>query len=79
MDDRRLHVRRARPVTGFDEIPIGALMPGDVPRVACGVGALALEIVQPEGRPAMPAEAWRRGLPREHVIVGGGKAEEAAR
>jgi methionyl-tRNA formyltransferase len=79
IDGRRLHIRRARPVAGVDEVPIGALMPGEVPCVACGVGALSLEIVQPEGRPAMPADAWRRGLPREHVIVGGGKPEELAR
>jgi len=80
IDDRRLHVRRARPVTGVDDVPIGALMPGDPPCVACGVGALALEIVQPEGRPTMPAGAWRRGLSREHVLVGsGGGPEEAVR
>ena len=51
---------------------IGALMPGALPEVATGVGALALEIVQPEGRPAMPADAWRRGLGREHVMLGAG-------
>jgi methionyl-tRNA formyltransferase len=79
IDGRRLHVRRARAVPGVDDVPIGALLPGEVPCVACGTGALALEIVQPEGRPAMAADAWRRGLPREHVIVGGGKAEEAIR
>jgi methionyl-tRNA formyltransferase len=80
IDGRRLHVRRARPVAGVDDVPIGALLPGDAPCVACGVGALSLEIVQPEGRPTMPAEAWRRGLPREHVLVGaGGRPQEAAR
>ncbi len=79
LDDRRLHVRRARPVSGVDAVPIGALLPGDEPRVACGVGALALEVVQPEGRPAMPAEDWRRGLSREHVLVGTGRPEELAR
>jgi hypothetical protein len=40
------------------------------------VGALALEIVQPEGRPTMPAEAWRRGLSREHVLVGAERPDE---
>lgn len=79
IDGRRLHVRRAHAVPGVDDVPIGALMPGDIPCVACGVGALALEIVQPEGRPSMPAEAWRRGLPRQHVIVGGGRPEEVVR
>lgn len=72
LDGRRLHVRRARPLRGIDDVPIGALLPGDEPRVACGEGALGIELVQPEGRPAMPADAWRRGLAREHVLLGGG-------
>jgi methionyl-tRNA formyltransferase len=76
IDGRRLHVRRARPVAGVDDVPIGVLLPGDVPCVACGVGALALEVVQPEGRPAMAADAWRRGLAREHVLLGAGRPEE---
>ena len=75
IDGRRLHVRRARPVTGIDDVPIGALLPGEVPCVACGRGALALEVVQPEGRPAMAADAWRRGLAREHVLLGAGRPE----
>jgi methionyl-tRNA formyltransferase len=79
IDGRRLHVRRASPVSGLDDVPIGALMPGDAPCVACGRGALALEIVQPEGRPSMPAEAWRRGLPRDHIILGAGRPEELTR
>jgi methionyl-tRNA formyltransferase len=79
VDDRRLHIRRARAVSGVDDMPIGALMPGDPPCVACGVGALALEVVQPEGRPSMPAEAWRRGLAREHVLLGTGRPEEVVR
>jgi methionyl-tRNA formyltransferase len=79
IDDRRLHVRRARPVGGVDDVPIGALMPGEQPCVACGAGALELEIVQPEGRPTMPAEAWRRGLAREHVLLGTGRPEEVIR
>ena len=70
LDDRRIHVRRAHPLPGFDDVPIGALLVGDPPRVACGVGALALEIVQPEGRSAMRAEAWRHGLDRDHVLLG---------
>ncbi|MGH2429801.1 MAG: methionyl-tRNA formyltransferase [Candidatus Limnocylindria bacterium] len=72
LDGRRLHVRRARPSPGLDDVPIGALLPGDTPRVACGEGALAFEVVQPEGRPTMPAEAWRRGLARDHVLLGAG-------
>jgi methionyl-tRNA formyltransferase len=76
IDGRRLHVRRARPVAGVDDVPIGALLPGETPCVACGMGALALEVVQPEGRPAMAADAWRRGLAREHVLLGAGRPEE---
>ena len=79
IDDRRLHVRRARPVAGVDDVPIGALLPGENPCVACGAGALALEIVQPEGRPTMPASAWRLGLPREHILLGAGRPEEVPR
>ena len=73
MDGRRLHVRRAAPATGVPGLPIGSLLPGTPPAVACGVGALALELVQPEGRPPMPAEAWRNGLGRDHVLLGGGE------
>ncbi|MEO5986948.1 MAG: methionyl-tRNA formyltransferase [Candidatus Limnocylindria bacterium] len=76
VDGRRLHIRRARPVTGVDDLPIGALLPGDPPCVACGVGALALEVVQAEGRAAMPADAWRHGLDREHVLLGAGRPTE---
>ena len=79
IDDRRLHVRRARAVAGVDDVPIAALMPGSQPCVACGAGALELEIVQPEGRPSMPAEAWRRGLAREHILLGTGRPEDAVR
>ncbi len=70
IDGRRLHIRAAHPVAGVDDVPIGALLPGTWPRVACAQGALALDVVQPEGRPAMPGDAWRRGLPRDHVILG---------
>jgi len=70
LDGRRLHVRAAHPVAGVDGPPIGAILPGEWPVVACGQGALALEVVQAEGRPAMPADAWRRGLPRDHVLLG---------
>jgi methionyl-tRNA formyltransferase len=74
LDGRRLHVRAAHPVAGVDGPPIGAILPGEWPMVACGQGALSLEVVQLEGRPAMPADAWRRGLPRDHVLLGGGVA-----
>jgi methionyl-tRNA formyltransferase len=72
LDGRRLHIRAAHPVAGVDGPLVGTLLPGERPLVACGQGALALELVQPEGKPVMPADAWRRGLPREHVLLGGG-------
>ena len=70
-DGRRLHIRAAHATSGVDDVPIGALLPGEWPQVACGQGALALEEVQPEGRARMPADAWRHGLPRDHVLLGG--------
>lgn len=79
IDGRRVHIRRARPVAGVDDVPIGALLPGEVPCVACGKGALALEIVQPEGRATMPADAWRRGLGRDHILLGTQRPDEVAR
>ena len=72
LDGKRLHIRAAHPIAGVDGALIGALLPGDQPVVACGHGALALDRVQPEGRPVMAADAWRRGLPREHLLLGGG-------
>ena len=71
LDGRRLHIRAAHPVAGVDGPLVGTLLPGEWPMVACGQGALALELVQPEGKPVLPADAWRRGLPREHVLLGG--------
>ncbi|MGH2462375.1 MAG: methionyl-tRNA formyltransferase [Candidatus Limnocylindria bacterium] len=68
---RRLHIRRAHPVDGVPGLPIGSLLPGTPPVVASGIGALALVTVQPEGRPPMAAEAWRHGLSRDHVLLGG--------
>jgi methionyl-tRNA formyltransferase len=76
LDGRRLHIRAAHAVAGVDGPLVGMLLPGEPPLVACGQGALALDLVQPEGRPSMPADAWRRGLPREHVLLGGGPAPE---
>lgn len=74
LDGRRLHIRAAHAVAGVDGPLVGTLLPGEWPVVACGQGALALELVQPEGKPIMTADAWRRGLPREHVLLGGGSA-----
>jgi methionyl-tRNA formyltransferase len=70
IDDRRLHVRLAHPVAGVDGVPIGSLLPGEWPRVASGQGALSLDVVQPEGKGMMPGDAWRRGLARDHVLLG---------
>jgi methionyl-tRNA formyltransferase len=70
IDGERLHVRAARPVAGVSGVPIGSLLPGEWPEVACGEGALLLEAVQPAGRPTMAADAWRRGLQRDHVLLG---------
>jgi methionyl-tRNA formyltransferase len=78
LDRGRLHIRAAHPTAGVDGVPVGALLPGEWPEVACGQGALALEVVQPEGRPAMPADAWRHGLPRDHVLLGAGPAPQGA-
>jgi methionyl-tRNA formyltransferase len=70
LDGRRVHVRRAHPEAGAPPVGPGTLLPGDPVRVATGGGVLVLDQVQPEGRPVMPAEAWRLGLPRQHVRLG---------
>jgi methionyl-tRNA formyltransferase len=72
LDGARLHVRAAHPVAGVDGSVVGALLPGDPPRVACGQGALALDVVQPEGRQVMAAADWLRGVAREHLLLGDG-------
>jgi methionyl-tRNA formyltransferase len=69
LDGRRLHIRSARPVAGVSGVPVGMVLPGEPPRVATGSGALELEMVQPEGRQAMPASDWRRGQ-RDHLLLG---------
>jgi methionyl-tRNA formyltransferase len=74
IDGQRLHIRAAHPTAGIDGVPVGALVPGEWPEIACGQGALALDVVQPEGKAAMPADAWRRGLGRDHVLLGPGPA-----
>lgn len=70
---RRLHVRAAHPVDDGGRAPAGTLIRAAPPRVACGGGdALALDLVQPEGRRPMAAEEWVRGLPRGDTVVLGG-------
>jgi methionyl-tRNA formyltransferase len=70
-DGTRLHIRAAHPVADIDGSVVGTLVRGDPPVVACGEGALALDLVQPEGRPVMAAAEWRRGVRREQVLLGG--------
>jgi methionyl-tRNA formyltransferase len=56
----RLRVLRARaePAAAAASMPPGSLVDG---AVVTGCGLLRLEVVQPEGRRAMPADAWLRG------------------
>jgi methionyl-tRNA formyltransferase len=58
--DRRLKVISA---DVDDEVaegePTGVVLDG--PRVRCGAGSLVLKLVQPEGRPVMPAADWANG------------------
>jgi len=63
---RRLKVLSARPA---DEASGG--VPGAVARsiVTCGWGALELERVQPEGKPAMDAEVWLNGARLDEEAV----------
>lgn len=70
LEGRRLHVRRAHPGRGVGEVPVGLVVPGDPPEVACGGGSLVLDEVQPEGRGRMGGADWRRGIPRQHVLLG---------
>ena len=67
--DKRLKVLEAAPARDA-----AALAPGVVTRdgarvlVGCGEGALELVQVQPEGRGAMPADAWLRGAGSDVVL-----------
>ena len=70
MHGRRLHIRRAHPDPGLAGVPVGVVLPGLPSRVACGVGALVLDEVQPEGKGRMSGEAWQRGVPRQHLLLG---------
>jgi methionyl-tRNA formyltransferase len=68
LDGRRIHIRRGHPSTEGLDAPPGSIRllrtpaEGRQARVACGTGSLALEMVQPEGRAPMPADAWLRGV-----------------
>jgi methionyl-tRNA formyltransferase len=58
---KRMKIVVAEPLDGGQaERPMepGSLADGVV---ACGSGALALRVVQPEGKPAMPFAAWANG------------------
>ncbi len=67
-DGRRLKVLAAEPVVG--DLPPGML---DGTRVGTGDGALELVSVQPEGKGAMAAHAWRNGArPAPQTVLGEG-------
>jgi methionyl-tRNA formyltransferase len=70
LEARRLHIRRARPVEQEENLPAGSLSDTQPPAVACGRGTLWLETVQPQGRAAMSADAWRRGLRGAAIRLG---------
>jgi methionyl-tRNA formyltransferase len=73
-DGLRLHVRRAHPRDEETDAAPGTVLPDRPVRVATGRGVLVLEAVQPEGRGQMTADAWRNGLVRGPVVLGGGPA-----
>jgi methionyl-tRNA formyltransferase len=62
--DRRLKLRPVRPVDGPDGLAPGALANLGQAGVAVGTatGPVLLTSVQPEGKPAMDAAAWARGV-----------------
>ena len=66
---KRLKVLEAAPARDAPALAIGAVAAtGGRVVVGCGAGALELIRVQPEGRGAMPADAWLRGAPAEVVL-----------
>lgn len=60
-EGRRFKVHRAAPADGFSGAPGELVDLGDGPVVACGDGAVRLEVVQPEGRARMDGRAWANG------------------
>lgn len=53
-------IESSRPPGSLDGVTVG-----------CGDGALRLRVVQPEGKAAMPADAWRNGArPRPDEVLG---------
>lgn len=71
---RRLHVRGAHPDPGAAGSRPGQVESGGAaregPRVACGAGALVLDLVQPEGRGVMPGADWLRGQASGPPLLG---------
>jgi methionyl-tRNA formyltransferase len=68
--DRRLKVLEAAPARDTAPLAPGAVVRiGGVVLVGCGDGALELVQVQPEGRGAMPADAWLRGAGSDVVLA----------
>jgi methionyl-tRNA formyltransferase len=68
--ERRLKVLEAAPARDAAHVGAGAVVrSGGSVLVGCGEGALELVQVQPEGRGAMPADAWLRGAGTEVVLA----------
>ena len=68
--ERRLKVLEAAPARDAAALDAGAVArAGSRVLVGCGEGALELVQVQPEGRGAMPADAWLRGAGAEVVLA----------
>jgi methionyl-tRNA formyltransferase len=59
--ETRLLVRRAAVARAPRGLAPGCIAVGDEVVVGCGVGALALLVVQPAGKLAMPGSDWARG------------------
>jgi methionyl-tRNA formyltransferase len=62
-DGGRLGIWRAEPraPAAGDPAPGELSLTGDVPVLGCAPGTLALTVVQPAGRRAMPGDAYLRG------------------
>jgi methionyl-tRNA formyltransferase len=64
---KRIKVWRARPEPGGAGLEPGAITPSA--ELVTADGVLALDEVQPEGKRAMPAPAWRTGLRADARVV----------
>lgn len=59
---RRIKIKRTYPISGVFGMPGAICRQKERLIVACGEGGLQLHEVQPEGKKAMSAEEWMRGL-----------------